>query len=152
MKPRCCSPSGASTRPACVIDRALAQNPRAGLAYALRAVIEVVQNDKATALADAKRGVELEPKATAPRIALSYAQQANFDLKGARDTLLQATATQPQDALAWARLGELWLMFGYRNRAREAAETAVQPRARPRTGAPRFRLYRTDGVPHQDGA
>ncbi len=107
-----------------VIDQALAQNPRAGLAYALRAVIEVVQNDKAAALADAQRGVELEPKAAAPRIALSYAQQANFDLKGARDTLLEATATQPQDALAWARLGELWLMFGYRNRAREAAETA----------------------------
>jgi tetratricopeptide (TPR) repeat protein len=109
-----------------IIDQAIAQNARAGLAYALRAVIEVVQNEKAAALADARRGVELEPDAAAPRIALSYAHQANFDLKGARDTLLEATARQPQNALAWARLGELWLMFGYRDRAREAAEKGVQ--------------------------
>jgi tetratricopeptide (TPR) repeat protein len=109
-----------------IIDRAIAQNLGAGLAYALRAVIEVVQNEKAAALADAQRGVELESDATAPRIALSYAQQANFDLKGARDTLLEATARQPENALAWARLGELWLMFGYRDRAREAAEKGVR--------------------------
>jgi tetratricopeptide (TPR) repeat protein len=109
-----------------IIDQAIARNVHAGLAYALRAVIEVVQNEKAAALADAQRGVELEPDAAAPRIALSYAQQANFDLKGARDTLLEATARQPENALAWARLGELWLMFGYRKRAREAAEKGVQ--------------------------
>src|SRR5262245_28152178 len=109
-----------------IINEAIARNDRAGLAYALRAVIEVVKNEKAKALADAQRGVELEPKAAAPRIALSYAQQANFDLKGARDTLLEATQLQPQNALAWARLGELWLMFGYRKRAREAAETGFQ--------------------------
>ena len=109
-----------------IINQAIARNERAGLAYALRAVIEVVKNEKVKALQDAKRGVALEPKAAAPRIALSYAQQANFDLKGARDTLLEATALQPQNALAWARLGELWLMFGYRKRAREAAETGVQ--------------------------
>src|SRR5215831_6913890 len=109
-----------------IINEAIARNDRAGLAYALRAVIEVVKNERVKALADAQRGVELEPKAAAPRIALSYAQQANFDLKGARDTLLEATQLQPENALAWARLGELWLMFGYRKRAREAAETGVQ--------------------------
>ena len=109
-----------------IIDQAIAQNAHAGLAYALRAVIEVVQNEKVAALADAQRGVALEPDIAAPRIALSYAQQANFDLKGARDTLLEATARQPENALAWARLGELWLMFGYRKRAREAAETGVR--------------------------
>ena len=86
-------------------------------------MIEVVKNEKAKALADAKRGVATRAKAAAARIALSYAQQANFDLKGARDTLLEATANNPENALAWARLGEMWLMFGYRKRAREAAET-----------------------------
>jgi tetratricopeptide (TPR) repeat protein len=109
-----------------IIDQVIAHGPQAGLAYALRAVIEVVQNEKQAALADAKHGVELEPDAAAPRIALSYAQQASFDLNGARDTLLEATTRQPQNALAWARLGELWLMFGYRKRAREAAERGVQ--------------------------
>ena len=66
------------------------------------------------------------PTLAATYIALSYAQQANFDLKGARETLLEATARQPENALAWARLGEIWLMFGYRKRAREAAEMGVR--------------------------
>jgi len=38
---------------------------------------------------------------------------------------LQATAEQPQDALAWARLSELWQMLGQRKRAREAADRAI---------------------------
>jgi tetratricopeptide (TPR) repeat protein len=107
------------------IDIALGQDPSDGLAYALRSVISVTQNEREQALADARRGVELEPQAAAPKIALSYVQQAHFELEAARDTLLQATEEQPQDALAWARLAELWLMLGYRHRAREAAERAA---------------------------
>jgi tetratricopeptide (TPR) repeat protein len=106
------------------IDRAIAVDPEAGLAYAQRAIIELVQNQQDQALADARRGVELSPEASAPKIALSYAQQAQFDLEAARDTLLEATAQHPNDPLAWARLAELWMMFGYLDRAREAAERA----------------------------
>lgn len=107
------------------IERALAMEPSNGLAYALRAVINVVQNRKQDALADAERAAELAPTETAPKIALSYAQQADFRLEDARDTLLAATRDQPEDALAWARLSELWLMLGYRDRAREAAARAA---------------------------
>jgi tetratricopeptide (TPR) repeat protein len=107
------------------IDRALKQNPKLGLAYALRAIIAVVQNKRDAALADAQRAVALEPRASAPKIALSYVQQAHFELEAARDTLLQAIEAQPQDALAWARLAEVWLMLGYRDRARQAAERAA---------------------------
>ena len=107
------------------IDRALARDPDAGLAYAQRAIIELVQNRREEALATARRAVELSPEATAPKIALSYAQQADFQLEAALDTLLQAVEQQPDDALAWARLSELWLMLGRRDRAREAAERAV---------------------------
>jgi tetratricopeptide (TPR) repeat protein len=107
------------------IERALEFDPSAGLAYALRAVINVVQNRKQEALADAGQAIKLSPSETAPKIALSYAQQADFRLDAARDTLLSATSDQPQDALAWARLSELWLMLGYRDRAREAAARAV---------------------------
>ena len=107
------------------IDRALAIDPKAGLAYALRSIINVVQNRKEDALVDAEQAVKLNPKDTAPKIALSYAQQAHFRLEAARDTLLSATAEQPQDALAWARLSELWLMLGERKRARQAAEQAT---------------------------
>jgi tetratricopeptide (TPR) repeat protein len=107
------------------IDRALALDPNAGLAYAQRAIIDLVQNEREQALADAHRGVELSPDASAPKIALSYAQQGNFQLEAARTTLLQATEQNPHDPLAWARLAELWMMFGYLNRARDAAERAV---------------------------
>ena len=107
------------------LDRALAIDPSAGLAHALRAIINVVQNRKQDALADAERAVELSPTETAPKIALSYAQQADFRLEMARDTLLAATRDQPEDALAWARLSELWLMLGHRDRAREAAARAA---------------------------
>ena len=107
------------------IDRAVAVDPDAGLAYAQRAIIELVQNEQAQALADAERAVELSPEASAPKIALSYAQQGNFQLEAARHTLLQATEQHPNDPLAWARLAELWMMFGYLDRAREAAERAA---------------------------
>jgi tetratricopeptide (TPR) repeat protein len=107
------------------IEQALAREPETGLAYAQRSIIELVQNQDEAALASAERAVELSPTAAAPRIALSYAQQAAFRLEAARDTLLEAVEQQPQDALAWARLSELWLMLGDRRRAREAAGRAV---------------------------
>lgn len=99
------------------IDRALSMNPKAGLAYALRAVIEVVANQRTAALADARHGVTLDPKLAATHIALSYALQSQFKIHGARDTMLAATAAQPRDALAWSRLAELELMLGNNGQA-----------------------------------
>jgi tetratricopeptide (TPR) repeat protein len=106
------------------IDKALTSDPKAGLAYALRAVINVVQNDNAQALVDAKQAVTLSPDSAAAKIALSYAQQAAFDLPGARATLQQAVEQQPEDALAWARLSELQLMQGERETALQSAQQA----------------------------
>jgi len=65
------------------------------------------------------------PDSAAAYIALSYAQQARFDLPGARETLLTAVKRQPKDALAWARLSELHLMFGERDDAIAAAEKSL---------------------------
>ncbi len=108
------------------IDAALAADPAAADALALRAVIGVVQNERDAALADARKAVELAPTSAAAKTALSYAQQAQFDIDGARATMEQAVAEQPGDALAWARLSELWLMGGFRDRSREAADRAAQ--------------------------
>ena len=108
------------------IDAALAANPASADALALRAVIGVVQNERDAALADARKAVELAPTSAAAKTALSYAQQAVFDVEGARATMEQAVAEQPEDALAWARLSELWLMTGFRDRSREAADRAAQ--------------------------
>jgi tetratricopeptide (TPR) repeat protein len=107
------------------IEQARAQDPDDGRALALSAVIAIVQNETAQALADANRAVELSPDEAAAKIALSYAQQADFRLEDARDTLLRAVEQQPEDALARARLAELWLSLGYRGRALAAAERAV---------------------------
>ncbi|NNJ94701.1 MAG: TonB-dependent receptor, partial [Halobacteria archaeon] len=97
----------------------------AGLAYALRAVINVVQNQPDQALADAGQGVSLSPDSTAAKIALSYAQQAKYRISEARDSLQQAVAQQPENALAHARLAELQLMLGERAQASASAQQAV---------------------------
>ncbi len=107
------------------IDRALARDPKASLGYALRSVIGVVQNERDQALAGGQRAVELAPDSAAARIALSYAQQARFQLEQARDTLRQAVEKEPENALAWARLAELHSSFGELDDAQEAAQKAV---------------------------
>ena len=107
------------------IDAALKQDPQAGLGHALRAIIHVVRNERPQALAEAEKGVALTDTA-ATRIALSYAQQADFRIEEARDTLLAAVAKHPEDALAWARLSELWLMLGNKDQAKAAAAKATE--------------------------
>jgi Tfp pilus assembly protein PilF len=106
------------------IDAALKHDPNSGLAHALRAIIDVVRNERKQALAEADKAVALSDTA-ATRIALSYAQQADFRIEAARDTLLVAVKAHPEDALAWARLSELWLSLGNRREATAAAEKAA---------------------------
>ena len=106
------------------IDKTLDKDPNAGLAYALRAVINVVQNDNDQALLDARQAVALSPDSAAAKIALSYAQQAAFDIPSARDTLQLAVQQKPDNALAWARLSELQLMLGDRVTALQSAQKA----------------------------
>ncbi len=52
------------------VDRAIAEGNDAGLAYALRSVIEVAQNQREQALVDARQGVTLSPDSAAAEIAL----------------------------------------------------------------------------------
>ncbi len=105
------------------IDAALQRDPEASLAYALRSVILVVQNERERGLVDAERAVSLGATPAAS-IALSYAQQAQFQIDAARDTLQAAVVKHPDDPLLWARLGELWLMLGDRKQALAAARKA----------------------------
>jgi tetratricopeptide (TPR) repeat protein len=108
------------------VEQAIAgQGADAGLAYALRAVINVVQNQRELALSDARQAVALSPDSAAAKIALSYARQANFQLNEARDSLLLAVSQQPGNALAHARLAELQLMLGEKAQASASAQQAV---------------------------
>jgi tetratricopeptide (TPR) repeat protein len=106
------------------IATVLDQDSESGLAYTFLAMIEVVQNQREQALADAEQAAKLSQTA-AVSIALSYAQQANLKLEKARETMLAATSVHEGNSLAWARLGELHLMLGDRSIALTAAKRAV---------------------------
>lgn len=108
------------------IDAALASDPQDGLAYALRSVIAVAQDDREGALEAARRAVDLAPAKAPPFIALSYAEQASGRIEAARDAAEQAATAEPDNALAWARLSEVSLMLDDRRRALKAAKRAVK--------------------------
>ncbi|MGI9504693.1 MAG: tetratricopeptide repeat protein, partial [Geminicoccaceae bacterium] len=107
------------------ITRALAQDEDAADAYAVRTIIHVTRNERAQALRDADRAVQLAPNSSTALIAQSYARQAGFDLEGARESLRSAVEKNPNDALAYARLAEIELSFADYDRANEAARQAT---------------------------
>jgi tetratricopeptide (TPR) repeat protein len=86
----------------------------------------VVLNNKDEALALGAKAIEADPKSATALIAISYAKQANFDLEGARASLEEAVALEPENGLAWARLAELWSSSGDLDKALETAQKAVQ--------------------------
>jgi Tfp pilus assembly protein PilF len=107
------------------IEKAQKLDPKNSDAFALQAMIAVTQNEKGKALDLAKQAVTADPKSATARIALSYAQQAHFDLKGAGSSLEEAVMLSPGNALAWARMAELHQSFGDIDRSLEAAQKAV---------------------------
>jgi tetratricopeptide (TPR) repeat protein len=107
------------------VDRSLALDPSNANAFALKAIIAMVQNRKDQSLELAKKAVGLDPKSSVARVALSYSQQAYFDLEGALKSLEEAVNLDPGNALAFARLSELWLSQGYLDKALEVAQKAV---------------------------
>ncbi|MGD8894239.1 MAG: TonB-dependent receptor, partial [Desulfobacterales bacterium] len=107
------------------IEEALKLDPKYSDAVALQSIIAVVQNQKQKALDFAKESVTMDSKSATAQIALSYAQQASFDLNGARASLETAVELEPENALAWARLAEIYSSFGNLDKALEAAQKAV---------------------------
>jgi tetratricopeptide (TPR) repeat protein len=87
---------GRATEARADIDTALSKDPNASLAYALRAIIEVVGNDRQQALASAEKAVALKPSAAA-KMALSYVQQASFNLEAARNILRSVVTEHPEE-------------------------------------------------------
>jgi tetratricopeptide (TPR) repeat protein len=108
------------------LTRVLATNPDRSDALALRAVTAVALNDRDRALADASRAVAQDSGSDAALVTQSYALQASFRLDEARVAVSVAVERNPDNALAWARLAELWLSLGYRKRALEAARRAQE--------------------------
>jgi tetratricopeptide (TPR) repeat protein len=105
--------------------QALAIDPQNGDAFSLQSVIATVQNEKENAYALATRAVDLAPVSPTPRVALSYAQQARFNLEAALASILEAIRLDPANSLAWARLAELRFSLGEMKGGIEAAHKAV---------------------------
>lgn len=127
----------------------LQTQPRNADALSLQSIILLTLNEGAAALASAQAAHQAEPKSATAALALSYAQQANFDLQGARATLIQAAADAPSNALIWARLAELHASFADLDAALAAATRAAEiapdtARAQTVLGFSQLQLVATD--------
>lgn len=91
--------------------------PGWGSACAFRSLIAVAFNDTDGALDLARQAVAANPGRSFPLLALSYALQARFDLRGAEQALQQAVALESANPLLLARLAELQLALGKRQEA-----------------------------------
>lgn len=108
-----------------LLDREAASALPDAASMAVRAVIQVVRNQAAEALATAQQAVALAPLAAAPELALSYAHQAQRDLPLALAAAQRAVQREPEHALAWARLAELQLSSGLLRDGEGSARQAV---------------------------
>lgn len=105
--------------------QALALDVQNGEALALQSVIATVQNEKESAYSLAMRAFDLAPQSPTPRVALSYAQQAQFKLEAALSSIREAIQLGPENGLAWARLADLRFSLGDYKNGIEAARRAV---------------------------
>ena len=111
------------------IERSLRLNANDSDALALQTIIAVVQNDKDKAFDVARQAVEADANSATAQIAQSYAQQARFDLEGARASVEKAVQLEPANALAWARLAELHTSFGDLEQGTEGGQASGIPGA-----------------------
>jgi tetratricopeptide (TPR) repeat protein len=94
-------------------------------ALALLAIAAVVQNKKEEARRLIDQANAQPPVSSGVDMANGYVQQAFFDLDGALDSVRSAAQKDPGNALAWARLSELYLAKGERTQALNAAQRAA---------------------------
>src|SRR5436853_4028503 len=108
---------GRADEAAADIERALRLAPNDANALALQTIIAVVQGDKDRAFDAAQKALQAAPGSATARIALSYPQQARFDLEGARASLQKPVLLDPRNAVTCASLAERWSFFGVLPRA-----------------------------------
>jgi tetratricopeptide (TPR) repeat protein len=105
------------------LDKAVALDNRAADAYALQAVIAVVQNDKATA--DERAGKAVALGGAGAHLAMSYVRQAQFRIDDALTSARTAAQLEPSSAVAHARVAELELSSGNLSAGLAAAQRAA---------------------------
>ena len=105
------------------LDIILKATPNQTEALALKAIIALVNNDKAKALTLASQAYDTNKSNTSAMLAMSYVQQAHFDVQAALKTL---TEQESSNALVYARLAEVYLMLGELDKALVSANKAVK--------------------------
>lgn len=105
------------------INKVLASAPKQAEALALKAIISLVNNDKDQALTLATQAIESDSQNISALLAMSYVQQAHFDIQAALNTL---TNKPSSNALMHTRLSELYLMTGQLDDALAQAKQAVE--------------------------
>jgi len=104
------------------LQQVLEQTPNNVQALAMQAIVSIAQNDKDKGLKLAQQAVAANDKSATAKLALSYAQQAHFNIGAALKTLQEASKTN--NALVWSRLAEVYLMHGELDKALSAAKKA----------------------------
>jgi Tfp pilus assembly protein PilF len=107
------------------IDGVLAVDSADGEANALRAIIQIAKNDKSGAIESATSATTSSPNSMRAWLALSYAQQASFELDRALESAKKAQALEPHSSLVNARVAELLMSLGRNGDAEDAARAAV---------------------------
>lgn len=112
------------------INEAFALNATDSNASALRSIVQIAKNDNVAALESAGTATKSDPNNFRAWLALSYAQQATFELEKALASANNAASLQPASSLVHARVAELQLSIGQFRAAEQSARAAV--RANPR--------------------
>jgi len=107
------------------IDALRNLQPDSPEALALSAVIAVVKNDKQEGLRLARAAVKASSSSSAALLALSYAEQAHFNLGAALAAARAAAALEPGNSVTLARQAELLLATGDTREARRVAASAA---------------------------
>lgn len=108
------------------VDELLRRDPGNGNANALRAVVQVARNDNGAALQAANTATASAPDSYRSWLALSYAQQAAFDLEAALASVKKAQSLDAANPILITRAAELLLSLGETREAETAARAVVQ--------------------------
>ncbi len=91
----------------------------------LQSIVALVQDDKEKAAQLAMAASQGDPASVSAKIALSYAYQADFDLKKGLAVLEEAVQLDPNNTLALSRLAEIQMALGALDKAVDTAKIAV---------------------------
>ncbi len=116
---------GRLTEASADIERLESADPRGSAAPALSSVVETALGNTAEGLRLASLAVANAPDSPSAHLALSYAEQARFELQRALSSARRASDLASDSGLARARVAELELSLGELGAALDAAQQAM---------------------------